>query len=188
MAKFYHLDRGNKLYEGQIVQLDKYNDIICDNNSRFTQILQNHYNDLFPNGVTEHGNGYFASNNQYILINPQIELLFEYVRKANFKGKPSRAESFFAVESINDIQRFTDRYSINIFNCTIWEVEAESYYRYNMNLLNISSSNLVTSYIANEYWSGGTAGDSNPFWEYLLVPPVKIIKKVNIEDFFKTPA
>lgn len=182
MARFYHLDRGNKLEVGQSIDLVKINDINCRDNPMFTQTLQSHFYNLFPNGVTSHGDGYFASSSEYAIISPAIELLYEYVRKANFKDKPSRAESFFAVKSLNDIQRFADMYRINIYECSIWEVECENYHRGDMNLLKILPSNLITSYFANEYWSGGTADDPQPFWEYLLTTPVKIVRKINLME------
>lgn len=180
MAKFYHLDRGNLLMEGQTIELVKYNDILSNDNSQLTEKLQNHYNNLFPNGVTMHGDGYFAKSNNFTLISPSLELVFEYVRKANFLDKPSRAQSFFAVEPIHDIFRFADILNVDVHNLSVWEVECETYHRANMRLLSVGSSNLVTSYYANEYWSGGTASDTEPFWEYLLVPPVKIVRRITI--------
>lgn len=179
MGRFYHLDRGNLLVEGKTISLAKFNDI-SSASPEYTEKLQNHYNVLFPNGVTQHGNGYFANEGKFEFTSPFIELLFEYVRRANFSDKPSRAESFFALDSPTKIKALASMLHVEIHNCTVWEVECETYYTANMRLLSLRCSNLVTSYNANEYWSCGTGGDPQPFWEYLLVPPVKILSRINI--------
>ena len=46
-----------------------------------------------------------------------------------------------------------------------------------MNLLSLKDSLLVLDYRAHLYWKGETIG--NPYWEYLLVPPVRVIRKVD---------
>ncbi|WP_017416032.1 DUF2441 domain-containing protein [Clostridium tunisiense] len=177
--KFYHLDRGNSLKEGQVVELKQIDDIECTNVPKLSSELQNHFNELFSDGVTRHGEMYFAfggHNNS----NPIIELILEYIRKANFNNKPSRNKCLFAVENINDIFRLATL--LNAKNFTVWEVECESYFKANMNLLGINTpSILINSYIFNDYWKGNQGIDDNPLWEYLLVPPVKIIRKIELD-------
>jgi len=180
MAQFW-VDkyRGNTLTYGQTIDLVKYNDI-SSTDPKFTKCLQSHYSKLFPRGVTWHGNSYFAKCNDFILINPSLELVFEYAKRAYFPDKPSRAESFFAFHSLQDIFVFANVINIDASNHTIWEVECDNYHRGNMRLLSLGS-NLVTSYYAHEYWSGSAGGDCEALWEYLLTPPVHILRKIYTE-------
>jgi hypothetical protein len=179
MAKFYHLDRGNTLKEGQVVNLIKYNNIECGNDLKLSLELQQHYDRMFPDGVTFHGNQYFVNGNNFAGTNPSIELLFEYVRRSDFPTLPSRFQCFFAVNNLDDMNILINIIGKKYPNYTIWEVECDKFFRGDMNLLYASSSSLGMSYLANKYWKGTTVYNDRAVWEYLLVPPVKVIKKIN---------
>ena len=70
----------------------------------------------FPDGLSRHGWDYMTTSvdyvihrpNQqhYILYVPQIELVFELVRRTDFPDRPSRLQSYFAFESLADAQSF----------------------------------------------------------------------------------
>lgn len=163
---FYLVDRRNSLSEGLIMDLVKYNDIT-------PSILQNHLNEMFPNGVTNHGNQYFAgSNSDPKLTEPQLEVLAEYIRRAHFSDLPSRFQSIFAVDRIELAKEFANIYGQG----KIWEVEAKEYFKADMALLLQQPSTLGNSYQLNEYWKGSSS--DTPFWEYLLKPPVKVIREI----------
>jgi hypothetical protein len=59
----------------------------------------------------------------------------------------------------------------------VWQVETDNYFKADMNILSHQTV-LVFSYLANVYWSGRAAPHTSPFWEVLLIPPVKILQKV----------
>jgi hypothetical protein len=169
MNNYYTVDRLGRLQENQVIELIRYNDINPPE-------LQSHVNDMFPAGVSHHGERYFLRNeSQARLASPNIELLFEYVRRAQYPNRPSRFQSFFAFETIEQAVTFRERYGIA--NSIVWEVESEENFRADMNLLTIrDNSILVYSYFAHLYWRGETR--ESPFWEYLLVPPIKALRRI----------
>jgi hypothetical protein len=161
------VDRRETLSQGKIINLTKFGDIKPPE-------LQVHVDDMFPAGVSNHGDQYFLNNNQKATIaSPSIEIIYEYVRRASFSNKPSRFQSFFACGSELGAINFRQRYGKE--TDSIWLVEAEEYFMGDMNLLQIENSILVISYFANKYWRG-EPGD-NPFWEILLNPPISVVSK-----------
>jgi hypothetical protein len=169
MKKFYHIDRLGILQENKNISLIQYNDIK-------PQELQCHADEMFPQGFSHHGDHYFLKNqSQAKIASPNIEILFEYVRRAHYKNRPSRFQSVFAFETIEQALDFKQKFGTS--NSLIWEVESQENFKADMNLLTIGNNSiLVYSYFAHLYWQGKTR--ENTFWEYLLVPPVKIIKKI----------
>ena len=171
MPKFYTVDRKETLQQGIEITLQKYNDIKPD-------YLQKHVDMMFPDGVTLHGEQYFLRNTtKGIIITPAIELLLEYVRRAFFQSLPSRFQSLFGFESIDYAKKFRSQYGNP--NAPIWKVEVELYFRADMSLLTLANSLLFSSYFAYQYWSGDSSPSNKPFWEILLVPPVKILRKID---------
>lgn len=166
MTTFYTVDRLNTLREKQVIKLVRHTDIKPAE-------LQLHVDELFINGLTRHGDSYFLKNSSTPgIINSQIEILAEYVRRANFSSCPSRFQAVFASGSIADAEKFISIYG----GGAVWEVSCESYFKADMNLLKNGNSVLVHSYFLNKYWKGESS--ENPFWEFLLVSPVTVIKKI----------
>jgi hypothetical protein len=92
MPPFYTVDRRQTLHQGFQIELVKYNDINPPE-------LQVHVDEMFPEGVSSHGEFYFLRNSSHHgLANPSIELVFEYVRRAKYPDRPSRFQSIFAFE------------------------------------------------------------------------------------------
>jgi hypothetical protein len=110
-------------------------------------------------------------------LSPLIELLIEYVRRSFYPEKPSRFQSVFAFDNYEQAKDFKYRFSDDKSKGSIWEVEANNILKADMNLLSLGNSLLEADYLAHLYWKGETIG--NPYWEYLLVPPVKVIRKVD---------
>lgn len=54
MAMFYHIDRLNRLNEGDEIKLIKYKDLKGEN-QMITTLLQNQVDKMFEDGVTSHG-------------------------------------------------------------------------------------------------------------------------------------
>lgn len=173
MTIFYHIDRLGTLRSDSVIGLTHYRDIN-------PEALQQHVDQLFPEGVSSHGERYFLRNDTpAIVISPIIELLFEYVRRSSYADKPSRFQSFFAFRSLSDSRNFLEKFCNS--QGTIWEVEYDESraFRADMNVLTLRNSLLVSSYRAHRYWQGlpDPSGEP-PVWEYLLRPPVTILSRL----------
>ncbi len=171
MRKFYAVDRAKKLTENSVISLTKFGDVT-------PPMLQEHVDELYPHGVSVHGERYLINSNSHGQISsPAIELLFEYVRKAHFPEIGSRFQSFFACETIAEAQLFKAAYGDE--ENPIFEVfTSNKFFRGNMELLNNNQSNLVCSYLAHEYWKGSQGPNEQPFWELLLELPVTIGQRI----------
>jgi hypothetical protein len=165
MAVFYTVDSQGRLYKGLKIALVKYRDV------RPTE-LQVHIDAMFPEGVTSHGELYFLRNASHPrLASPQIELVFEYVRRAMYPHRPSRLQSFFAFESLTQAVEFRRRFRND--QGVVWMVEADKFFQADMHLLTTGTSILLYSYFAGKYWKGEPG--PSPFWEVLLAPPVSVL-------------
>jgi len=164
---FFTVDRLGNLTEGRVCSLVKYSDIKPPE-------LADHVEELFPDGISAHGERYFLSDEAKATIaSPMLELLFEQVRRAAFPKCPSRLQSMFAVETLSEAERFQSDYG----GAAIYKVNADVTFRGNMTLLHGGNSTLVTSWFAHQYWKG-EAGSQTPFWEWLLKCPVNVCERV----------
>ena len=166
----YTVDRLDFLSANYSVDLKKYTDLD-------PPFLQHHVDELFPEGVSSHGNQYFLnSKSNPMLSAPQTELIVEYVRRACYPQCPSRFQSLFAVETIQQAQQFRQKYDGD--SGSIWQIEVDTtqIFKADMNLLGVGASILVSSFAAHEYWKGNMSSD--PFMEYLVQLPVIIKTKV----------
>jgi len=170
MNTYNTVDRAGTLREGLVINLVKYNDIEPVH-------LQEHVNSMFPEGVSRHGEHFFLRYDSLTSqTSPSIEIFFEYVRRAFYSDKPSRFQSFFAFLSVDDAIRFREDFGSD--KNSIWEVQARKSFQADMNLLKCGDTILMYSYLANKYWQGEPGPD--PFWEVLLLPPVQILRKIDI--------
>lgn len=170
MGHYFTVDRNMSLRKDQIIDIMKYDDVNPPE-------LQSHIDFLFPDGVTNHGELYMLRGETPAnSVNGVIELIFEYVRRSYFPSSPSRFQSVFAFENINQAIHFRNEYakSDNI----IWEVESDNAFKADMRLLILRGSVLFLSFNAHKYWKGISSED-NPIWEHLLVPPVKVIRRID---------
>lgn len=176
--RFYHIDRTCSLNEEDTINLIKYIDInSTDGDKSNTLLLQNKVDEMFPDGVSKHGEQYYISSSLFNDTNCDIELIFELVRRYKYPDKLSRFESFFAVDKEN-IPIMLNQLRCNSNNVKIFEVECEEYSKHDMKLLN-KGGNLVNTVFADLYWEGKTLGC--PTYEYLLKPPVKIIREIKLK-------
>jgi hypothetical protein len=168
MARYFTLDRAKTLKAGQRIDLVRYGDVTPPE-------LQTHVNSLFPQGVTSHGERYLLrAETPANGVNSVIELLFEYVRRSQFPKCPSRFQSIFACKTIEEAEAFKNQHGTP--DSLIWEVEASKGFRVDMKFLTLQGSLLILSYNAARYWEG-LPSDANPFWEFLLTPPVKVVRQ-----------
>jgi hypothetical protein len=166
--EFYTVDRAGTLDEGQLCSLVKHSDVE-------PPVLADHVKELFPDGVSTHGERYFLQNEaQAMVVSPILELLFEQVRRAAFADRPSRFQSMFAFKSLAEACSFLSQFG----DGAIYKVNADVFFRGNMNLLNAGNSILTTSWFANQYWKGETGLQDDPCWEFLLKCPVKVGERV----------
>lgn len=98
------------------------------------------------------------------------------MRRSNFPDKPSRFQSLHAFQKIEDATKFRKEYCES--KGYIWEVKFDNAFKVDMNLLNLEGSLLQLSYKINKYWSGLQGEIKKPFWEFLLKPPIKVLKNI----------
>ena len=171
---FYHIDRTNSLEVGQVVTLIK--DFHEYPNSYKNVILK-----LYPEGLSRHGFVYstihLGENNE----DQQKETAFELNRQLYFPDKISRFQAFFCFQTIEYASKFARDYCKRWPEYKVYEVEVDhdNYFVGDMNL--VLGSTVITSYIdSHDYWSGGHS--SNPIFEVLVKPPLKILSMVNTEN------
>lgn len=147
LDRFFAVDRAGTLMEGMVLELVRHPDVKPD-------FLQKHVDNLYPSGLSAHGEQYLLrKDSRGNIASPIIELLFENVRKAHFPDRPSRFQSIFACCSIDEARQF--RSSYGEINSPIWEIYTEGpVFKGNMRLLDNNQTTLVCSYLAHEYWSG----------------------------------
>lgn len=169
MPIFFHVDRLCKIDPTREIGLAKFTNIT-------PPILQDHVDKMFPDGVSLHGDRYFLQNSANpLLTNPNIEIFFEFVRRADFPNKPSRFQSLFASETYEEAKFFKENYGNN--ESKIWKIKAKQFHKGDMSLLTNDCAILVYSYYAQLYWSG-EQGPFTPVWEILVKPPVEILKEM----------
>ena len=171
--EFLHVDRWKKIYEGQTLDLIKYNDIM-------PEYLQYHANNLFPDGVSNWGEINLLRNlpfcedkshsKDYVLA---IELIFEYVRRAFFPDKTSRYQSFFGFINYEDVKNYGHEFDRHR---DIWIVETDNYFIDDGSWLCFGTS-LYVSYCAHQYWSGAMSDKHKR--EVLMSTPIRVIRRYN---------
>lgn len=184
MARYYTVDRSGRLSPDHEVRpnTDFSASKFFPVQDHFTrQNLEELTLQLFPDGLTFHGKKYLLDEclviktpqgpAPYVPHIPIIELVFELVRRVFFAEKPSRMTSLFAWASRSEAFAFQKVHA----GGSIYEVEAETSFRGDMNLLFLGGSGVGAMLFAMKYWRGESS--PTPRWEYLLVPPVRVIEE-----------
>lgn len=189
MPRFFHIDRTNALSEGQELGLTTWTALPA-NKKIPDSALQDHIEELFPDGVSAHGMGYLFWQRTFAfpaqpgfydaaaldtMRSHMIDILFEYVRRASFRERPSRYRSIFAWASLEDAQRFAA--STGTPGVAVWELEGSSVFEADMNLLGLGLP-LTSSLAAWRYWSGEAKHDVPPHWEHFLEPGARVCGRV----------
>lgn len=181
MAIAYHIDRLGNLSENSTIELDKnsFQDA-CDENPFF--------NHLFSNGVSSHGyqylDGYYPSKHDpSFFISTILEVELELMRAAYYKDNVSRLQAFFAVPTLDDVEKWVKIF--NVQNYKVFEVE------YDPSTANLRDANLIKFangnedgsykpwldfYYLNQYLQGNMTDDPSP--ELLIPLPVKIGRQI----------
>lgn len=173
MNTYYRVDRVNAYSEGDTITLTSPTDIPSD----FLDVL----NMLSPGGVSPHGFNYLANGSMPSTdVNASIDLSLELFRRSFFSDKPSRYQSIFAWDNIDDAKAFMASLLPEFPNCVIYKISAnpEDIHRGDMSLLTFGSTNLVYADLLRLYWNGTTFNE-RPKWEYVIPLPVKVGAKVS---------
>lgn len=174
MPAFFHVDRARLLAEGATIVYQRWDNVRPPG-------LQVHVNDLFPEGVTSHGEAYLLRNERTVpdVASSELEILYEYVRRALYASCPSRFQSVFAYTELAEAKAFRSEYGRP--DDPIWELKTDRCFRANMNLITAKQKTvLVQSFLAHQYWEGaaGPAELGSARWEWLLVPPVRVLRRI----------
>ncbi len=140
--------------------------------------LARHLHDLFQSGLSMHGWEYFTTHRDF--VNSQgknyahyetaLELILEFVRRDKFPQRPSRLQSYFAWDNLEAAIAF------NTERKPIFRVEADAAFHADQVWLRLSNQGVAAAFSAHQYWSG--APSKNPRWEFVMVPPVRILERV----------
>lgn len=185
--KLYHMAQKGTLKKGDVINPIIINNIDCMN-SVMTKQLQDYYNEQFPDGVCKHREMYFAYWNKNTYLHPLTELLFEKTRRSVDSNLPSRANVIFAIDNPEKFSYLCPLMNLPLSESEFWEVESSCYLKADMFLMDRieyevfnNGSILVISKLIDDYWKGKSICDfienDEPFWEYLLQPPILIKEK-----------
>lgn len=186
----YHIDRKRILQSNMDVTLHKD---ITNSHPQLNEILHRE----FPNGLSNHGNQYFASQaTQHSAGGIVYEDIFEYERQIHFPDSPSRFQSFFGIksESVKDwLIYFSNGDIKKIDDLWLWEIdtldskveEHESAFLAGGDVNGLANfSPLVAKYYAQAYWSGEPNGI--PYLsrkELLISPRIQVLRRVTPSYF-----
>lgn len=175
MPTFYSLDRRGLYREGQLYSLMHVDAELRSDGS----ILDDQ---IFQQGISPQGLTYVLQspfNNPQNPYGPTIELALEIIRKERFPDKPSRFQSMFACEDLDDVKHFRGTSGSNR-STPIYEVMTETYHRGDMNLFNVQCNMHEFYQRIVKYWSSMTHDTEGytPFWEIVIPLPAQIGSRI----------
>lgn len=136
---------------------------------------------MYPEGLSKHGIRYLIETclihpqlgsgppSDFTRISPMIEAIFEQVRRADFPHLPSRMQSMFSWCSLTDARMFRGDLENNF---AIYQVESESAFVGDMNLVYLSASVIGAYELSMKYWSGEKT--KSPLLEAVIPLPVVV--------------
>lgn len=169
MAVFYHVDVRGEIQQGETITT------MPVTSSKYPEGAKE-VNRMFPLGIS-----YFGATIMLHMdpdcLDVAIEQILEMIRR-QFRGKcdvdfPSRMSSLFACGDLQSARSFQKRFQRP--DGRIWEVECNDFFRGDMSFIchDVASNRNL----AVHYWQGRQRSDE-PFWEYLLRPPVKVVREI----------
>ena len=182
MRLFYHLDRARYIKPGDILTLEEEpGDIFLGVWTPFVDAaFVEHLRGLARSGLSRHGTLYLIAMiaEQCPLSNYMTEMYWEHVRWKEYPDKPSRFRSVFAWDNIEQTIKFANDAGSGV----LFEIESDQgYHRADMNLLHMDFDPAVQLNRARRYWESKPAETSlayKPQWEYLVIPPARVIRDV----------
>lgn len=179
MGTYLTVDRSGTLKPETILELRNASTV-----ANLPQSAADHLHEMFPAGLSRHGERYSSPSHQGTPASPDWsrELLFEYVRRESFRGRPSRFQSAFACQSIQDCLIFMRQFGKGKMS-RVFEVAASSAFLSDMNCLRGASFGAMSSLSAKHYCDGKiNPFDLLPFWELVLPLPVTVLRQVELPD------
>ena len=169
MAVYYHVDVRDEIQPGEMLTA------MPVTSSKYPEDAEE-LNRMFPQGVSYFG-ATIMLHMEHGCLDGVIEQILETIRR-QFRDKcgvdyPSRMSSLFACGDLQSAHDFRDRFQRP--HGRIWEVECSDVFRGDMNFVGHEMSK--NHDLAVHYWQGQQRSDE-PFWEYLLRPPVKVIREI----------
>lgn len=183
---FYHVDSWDSFETGQVITLNEIpTDSITShiiNGERIPEnSIQSILSEYYSEGLSFHGLRYTGTHPQ---VNPaQInqtrksffyEQFLENIRLNHHPSKLSRFQAFFACKTVEDAKNFADKYRNDNDEVKIWKVKGEAKHKGDYQLTELPAQYGAALQMAMMYWRGESC-NKNPFWEYLLRPPVKVL-------------
>lgn len=175
---YFHVSRQTSFREGAQINLQRFDDIT-------PTVLKAHIDGLFPEGVSQHGNQYLATEIRPTLLDgspnfqqfnaSNTELIWEFVRRTRYRSRPSRYQSLFAWETREEADFFCEeRGGGEIYE--VFSLFNRKAFRADMALVDVAASRLGASYQAHQYWEGN--GSPFPRWEIVVPLPVQVTRKI----------
>ncbi|MGJ1348248.1 hypothetical protein [Sphingobacterium siyangense] len=187
MRKLYTITQEGRFLPGQMLELSVSDTLNLDTfnlEGFFDQKeLKEHALELFPRGLSWHGWRYLNTrhtygdnvNGFYHDTSCLCEMNLEYVRRSFFSHSPSRLQSIFATETVEEAIKFRTRYREG--KGKIFEIECNEYLKVDMNFIYLGVSNISGALLAHKYWQG--MASANPFWECIVPLPATIVREVS---------
>lgn len=169
MTRFYHVDFRGELKAGDLLTC------LPVTSAKFPEDAA-YLNEHFPEGLSYFGSSMVLHTDS---DHPEarIEQILETIRRS-FQEKcgvnyPSRLSCLFATDGFETARAFRTKWQRE--SGRIWIVECEDFFRGDMNL--VCPSLIENHDLAVYYWQGRST--DNPFWEYLLRLPVRVVEQVD---------
>ncbi len=168
--ELFTVDRAGTLDEGLVCELVEYQDIQPPE-------IEARSRAICPGGVALHGELYLLKNQRCTsVIDADLEMLFDLVRRANHKDRPSRYQCLYAVNTLGAAVEMAA--FLGIQSPRIFQLQSETAFRADMRLLHSGFSALVKYHFAELYWDGLPMPEGRPMWEWLVPCPVVIGKRI----------
>ena len=177
---YFHVDRLNRLIEGQKIQVL----YTAQELAKFKTNRADMMSDLFPQGLSYHGQRYLIDQRKTPDkdIDGQVEVLAEFMRRTRFPKRPCRYQSFFACRTLEDALRFRQEYGGSISDKTerqtsIWEVETKRPV-FEGDLRHLTHWECWSDCFVRLDWYWRQVLSDNPLIEVLMPLPVRILRRV----------
>lgn len=172
MPQFYHVNHGCEDYtEGHVITLRPFIALTFGDVATW-QAMERIWNQRFPAGFSLWGLRLLYNDFDERDI-PDRELDCEKYREKFFPTRPSRFQSLFGLGTLPEALEFKRKMKKP---AAVWVVEtAEVTFRGDMNHLRYGKH---PTEVLQAYWEGKPAGP-DPIWEHLLVPPVRLVRRID---------
>ncbi len=201
--EFYHIDRSGQLHVGRTINLFPIGQIVTDLRQEIVQgnipPLRFDFFENYADGLSNHGDKYAAHFQKHLnfleICEYNQEFIFELIRLKQFPHKPSRFQSVFAFENIEQAAYWqsilgSDNKIVKL------RVDHKQYSRHDAAFLQgglaphpddgtLSPEELKKTFLysapqyyssAVNYWSG--SDEITPSTEILIKPPVTVVEIV----------